>query len=124
MSVSNLAKFSIVGIKIDNDAASTDIHIAENGDPGRMIGEIILNNFVEGPNWSMNTLIAGTPDQGSPYYQIVLGFGPDLGKYFLMLRNDSPIDFEHLGAPPSFDLFVSDGVNSVTQTVHVTIDDV
>src|SRR5690349_2242992 len=109
MSVSHLAAFSITGIKIGTAEAATAIHIDENGNPGRIIGEIVLADL--DPNQTYSFLMTN-PDTGEveTNFQVTLGSGADAGKYFLSLR-DHVFDYEGPNNVPTFVLTVTDGNN-------------
>src|SRR4051812_33517569 len=95
MSLSNLAAFSISGIKIGTADAATDIHIEENGDPGRIIGEIVLAGLDPNQTYTFSVRIPEDPTHEFPgTYRIVEGTGGDAGKYFLALEDGVAFDFE------------------------------
>src|SRR4051794_8047251 len=125
MSVSNLAAFSISGIKIGNADATTDIHVEENGVPSRIVGEIVLENLDPNQTYTFSVMTPEDPTQELLYnFQVVPGTGADADKYFLALADGVTFDFEGPNAH-SFVLKVTDGNNdSVLKQIDVTVDDV
>ena len=121
MSFSTLGTPSAIAIKI-GETTSTTIDIAENGVPGRRIGEVVFTDGDPNGPYSFRFVDEAGEEVEVPFV-VVPGEGADEGKYFLELAEDETLDFESLpNGQGILILEVSDADgSSATQalTVHV-----
>ncbi|WP_262028347.1 hypothetical protein [Microvirga sp. Mcv34] len=121
MTYSNLAAPTIAGIQIGTAAPSPDVQIAENGAPGRVIGELVFAGHNSGHNFTFEFLDWLHPTQTIEVpFEIVPGTGDDDGKFFFKLKANQSLDYE-TNESLSFTLKITDNDQTDNNTASLNI---
>ncbi|WP_114944669.1 hypothetical protein [Microvirga calopogonii] len=128
MSYSTLAAPSNIKIKVGDASPATNIHILENGQPGRIIGEVVFDGFDPDHSYTVSLVKPLEPDQLAVVpFEIVNGTGADAGKFFFKLKDGQTLDFEGSGVD-NFDIKVTDnsltGDNTTVRPIDCIVDNV
>ncbi|MGO4525532.1 cadherin domain-containing protein [Microvirga sp. 2MCAF35] len=123
MTYSTLAAPDNIGIVVGEADPSTSINIAENGEAGRVIGELVFENFEADHTYSFSFVDPVSDDEVEVPFEVVAGTGDDAGKFFFKLKDGEFLDFE-AAALPAFSIKIATVGSASMQPITVTIDNV